>query len=93
MNVPVELQKADSLYTNFLPNYTPISLPFSIEKHLICPNWVLFAQNTPNFQIWAPLSLIKPSIAKPNFAKKEPKRQAHTRIPCQYKNPLPHVDQ
>ena len=34
-----------------------------------------FAQNIPS---WASSSLMKPAIAIPNFAKKHPKRQAHT---------------
>ena len=29
--------KFHSFYTNFLPNYPPISIPFSIEKHQILP--------------------------------------------------------
>ena len=35
VDVPAEPLKFDFLYTNFLPNYSPISIPFSIEKHPI----------------------------------------------------------
>ena len=37
MDVPAEPRKIDFLYTNFLSNYTPISIPFSIENHPILP--------------------------------------------------------
>ena len=37
----------------------------------------------PIYVIWAHLSLMKPPIAIPNFAKKHPKRQAHIRTPSQ----------
>ena len=75
VDVPAGPRKSDYLYTNFLPNFLPISIPFSKEKH----------------PIWAPLSLMKtpPPIAIPNFVKKWPKRQAHIRIPCQCENSPP----
>ena len=31
VDVPAEPQKSDYLYTNFLPNFPPISIPFSKE--------------------------------------------------------------
>ena len=37
VDVPAEPRKSDFLYTNFSPNYPPISIPFSIEKHPILP--------------------------------------------------------
>ena len=37
VDVPAEPWKFDFLYTNFLPNYPPISIPFSTEKHPILP--------------------------------------------------------
>ena len=53
MDVPAEPRKFNFLYINFSPNYPPISIPFSIEKHPILSKigWFLqcFAQNTPNF--------------------------------------------
>ena len=78
VDVPTGPRKSDYLYTNFLPNFPPISIPFSKEKHPIWPNWVLFTiicpQIHPIYVIWAPSSPMKtPPIAIPNFAKKHPK--------------------
>ena len=82
MDVPARPRKSDYLYTNFLPNFPPISIPFSKEKH---PIWIKlgafykkFAQNTPNLcNLGSFVSDENPPIAIPNFAKKRPKRQAH----------------
>ena len=35
MDVPAGPRKSDYLYTNFLPNFPPINIPFSKEKHPI----------------------------------------------------------
>ena len=63
VDVPAELRKSDFLYSNFLPNYPPISVPFSIEKHPILPKLGAFYHNLlkihPIFSIWAPSSLMK----------------------------------
>ena len=63
VDVPAGPRKSDYLYTNFLPNFPPISIPFSKEKHIIWPNWVLFYNNLPQihpiYVIWAPSSLMK----------------------------------
>ena len=86
VDVPAGPRKSDYLYTNFLLNFPPISIPFSKEKHPIWPNWVLFTIICPKYtQIYNK----KPPIAIPNFAKKRPKRQAHIRIPCQCDNVRP----
>ena len=45
MDVPAEPRKSDFLYINFSPNYQPISIPFSIEKHLILPKLGAFYNN------------------------------------------------
>ena len=45
VNVPAEPQKSDFLYTNFSPNYPPISIPFSIEKQPILPKLGAFYNN------------------------------------------------
>ena len=48
LDVPAEPQKFDFLYTNFLPNYSPItatSIPFLIEKHPILPKLGAFYNN------------------------------------------------
>ena len=42
MDVPAEPRKFDFLYTNFSPNYPPISIPFTIEKHQILPKFGAF---------------------------------------------------
>ena len=95
VDVPAGPQKSDYLYTNFLPNFPPISIPFSNEKHQILIELGAFYNNLPKihpiYVIWAPSSLMKPPppIAIPIFAKKCPKSQAHIRIPCQCENPPP----
>ena len=81
-NVPAGPQKSDFLYTNFLPNFPPVSTPFLQEKHPILTNLGAFCNNLPKmhqiYVICAPSSLMKnPLTALPNFAKKCPKRQAH----------------
>ena len=45
LDVPAKPQKFDFLYTNFSPNYPPISIPFSIEKHPILPKLGAFYNN------------------------------------------------
>ena len=90
--MPAGPQKSDYLYTNFLPNFPPISIPSSNEKHPILIKLGAFCNKLPKihpiYVIWAPSSLMKPPpIAIPIFAKKCPKRQAHIRIPCQCENP------
>ena len=92
VDVPAGPWKSDYLYTNLLPNFPPISIPFSKEKHPIWIKLGVFYNNLPKihpiYVIWAPPSLMKtPPIAIPNFAKKCPKRQAHIRIPCRCENP------
>ena len=92
VDVPAGPWKSDYLYTNFLPNFPPISIPFLKEKHPIWIKLGAFYNNLPKihpiYVIWAPSSLMKaPPIAIPNFAKKCPKRQAHIPIPCQCENP------
>ena len=92
VDVPARRRKSDFLYTNFLPNFPPISIPF-LQKHPILTKLGAYYNDLPKihliYVIWAPSSLMNPPIAIPNFAKKRPKRQAHIRIPCQCKNPPP----
>ena len=59
----------------FLPNYPPISIPFSKEKHPILTKLGALYNNLPKihpiYVIWAPSSLMKtPPIALPTFAQK-----------------------
>ena len=45
VDVPAKPRKSDFLYTNFSPNYPPINIPFSIEKHPILPKLGAFYNN------------------------------------------------
>ena len=62
-DVPAGPRKSDYLYTNFLPNFPPISIPFSKEKHPILIKLGAFYNNLPKihpiYVIWAPSSLMK----------------------------------
>ena len=92
MNVPAGPRKSDFLYTNFLTNFPPISIPFLKERHPILTKLGAFCNNLPKihqiFVIWVPSSLIKLLIAIPNFAKKRPKGR-HICIPYQCETPPP----
>ena len=61
--MPAGPRKSDYLYTNFLPNFPPISIPFSKEKHPILIKLGIFYNNLPKihpiYVIWAPSSLMK----------------------------------
>ena len=63
VDVPARPRKSDYLYTNFLPNFPPISIPFSKEKHPIWIKLGAFYNNLPKihpiYVIWAPSSLMK----------------------------------
>ena len=72
-------RKLDFLYTNFSPDYPPISILFSIEKHPILSKLDVFYNNLLKFNLGSFVSDENPPIAIPNFAKKRPKRQAHNR--------------
>ena len=71
MDVPAGPRKSDYLYTNFLPNFPPISIPFSKEKHPILIKLGAFYNNLPKihpiYVIWAPSSLM-------NFREKVPQK-------------------
>ena len=62
-DVPAGSRKSDYLYTNFLPNFPPISIPFLKEKHPILIKLGAFYNNLPKihpiYVIWAPSSLMK----------------------------------
>ena len=92
VDVPAGPRKSDYLYTNFLPNFPPISIPFSKEKHPIWIKLGAFYNNLPKihpiYVIWAPSSLMKTPRSLYQISRKSaPKRQAHIRIPCQCENP------
>ena len=63
VDVPAGLRKSDYLYTNFLPNFPPISIPFLKENHPIWIKLGVFYNNLhkihPIYVIWAPSSLMK----------------------------------
>ena len=59
VDVPAGPRNFDFHYTNFLPNYTPISIPILLEKHLIWPKLGAFS---PAYQ----LSKFPGFIFKPN---------------------------
>ena len=91
VDVPAGPRKSDFFFTNFLPNFPPITIPFLKEKHLILTQLGVFYNNLPKihpiYAIWAPSSWMKTPRSLPNFAKKRPTRQTHVRIPCQCENP------
>ena len=76
-------RKSDFLYTSFTPNFPPISIPFSKEKHQILTKLGAFYNNLPKIHqpnlhnLDSFVSDENPSIGIPNFAKKCTKRQAH----------------
>ena len=47
VDVPAGPRKSDYLYSNFLPNFPPISIPFSKEKHPILIKLGAFYNNLP----------------------------------------------
>ena len=63
VDVPARRRKSDFLYTNILPNFPPISIPFLKEKHPILTNLGAFYNNLPKIHpicvIWAPSSRMK----------------------------------
>ena len=63
VDVPAGPRKSDYLYTNFMPNFPPISIPFLKEKHPILIKLGAFYNNLPKihpiYVIWAPSSLMK----------------------------------
>ena len=78
VDVPAGPRKSDYLYTNFLPNFPPISIPFSKEKHPILIKLGAFYNNLPKmhpiYVIWAPSSLMKTPHRYTNFHKKVPQK-------------------
>ena len=49
VDVPAGPRKSEYLYTNFLPNFPPISIPFSKEKHPIWIKLGAFYNNLPKY--------------------------------------------
>ena len=96
VDVPAGPRKSDYLYTNFLPNFPPISIPFSKEKHPIWIKLGAFYNNLPKihpiYVIWAPSSLMKTPRSLYQISRKSTPKGRHIgpiRIPCQCENPPP----
>ena len=78
VDVPAGPRKSDYLYTIFLPNFPPISIPFSEEKHPIWIKLGAFYNNLPKihpiYVIWAPSSLMKTPDRYTKFREKVPQK-------------------
>ena len=78
VDVPSGPQKSDFIYTNFLPNFSPISIPFLKERHPILNKLGAFNNNLPKihpiYVILAPLSLMNPSHCCTKFCKNTPQK-------------------
>ena len=70
--------KSDFFYTNFLPNFPPISIPFSKEKHPILTKLGAFYKNLPKIHpiyiFWTPSSLMKTPNCYTKFCEKVPQK-------------------
>ena len=81
VDVPAGPRKSDYLYTNFLPNFPPISIPFSKEKHPIWIKLGAFYNNLPKihpiYVIWAPSSLMKTPWSLYQISRKGAPRGRH----------------
>ena len=78
VDVPAGPRKSDYLYTNFLPNFPPITIPFSKERHPILIKLGAFYNNLPKihpiYVIWAPSSLMKTPDRYTKFCEKAPQK-------------------
>ena len=76
VDVPAGPRKSDYLYTNFLPNFPPISIPFSKAPNLT--KLGAFYNNLPQihpiYVIWAPSSLMKTPDRSTKFREKVPQK-------------------
>ena len=81
VDVPAGPRKSDYLYTNFWPNFPPISIPFSKEKHPIWIKLGAFYINLPKihpiYVIWAPSSLMKTSRSLYQISRKSAPKGRH----------------
>ena len=84
MDVPAGPRKSDYLYTNFLPNFPPVSIPFSKEKHPIWIKLGAFYNNLqkihPIYVIWAPSSLMKTPRSLYQISRKGAPKGRHTYV-------------
>ena len=81
VDVPAGPRKSNYLYTNFLPNFPPISIPFLEEKHPIWIKLGAFYNNLPKihpiYVIWAPSSLMKTPRSLYQISRKGAKKGRH----------------
>ena len=84
VDVPAGPRKSDYLYTNFLPNFPPISIPFSKEKHPIWIKLGAFYINLPKihpiYVIWAPWSLMKTPRSLYQISRKSAPKGRHIHV-------------
>ena len=89
--MPAGPRKSGFLYTNFLPNFPPISIPFSKKKHAILTKLGAFYNNLPKthpiYVIWAPSSLMKTPDRYTKFDEKVPQKAGTYTYTCQCENP------
>ena len=92
VDLPAEPRKSDFLYTNFSPNYPPISIPFSKEKHPILPKLGAFYNNLlkihPIFEFGLLRLCWKPTHRYTKFHKKAPQKAGTYRVSAGNMEPL-----
>ena len=78
VDVPAEPWKSNFLYTNFSPNYLPISIPFSMEKHPILSKLAAFYNNLlkihPTFEFGLFRLCWRPTHCYTKFREKTPQK-------------------
>ena len=81
VDVPAGHRESDYLYTNFLSNFPPISIPFSKAQHPILIKLGAFYNNLPKihpiYVIWAPSSLKKTPPSLYQFSRKSVPKGRH----------------
>ena len=88
VDVPARRRKSDFLYTNFLPNFPPINIPFLKKKHPILTKLGAFYNNLPKihpiYVIWAHSTLMKTPRSLYQISRiSAPKGRHIIRIPCE----------
>ena len=81
VDVPAGPRKSDFLYTNFLPNFPPISILISKENHAILTKLGAFLKSLPKihpiYVIWAPSSLMKTPRSLYQISRKSAPKGSH----------------
>ena len=84
VDVPARRQKSDFLYTNLLPNFSPINKSFLQEKHPILTKLGDFYNDLPKihpiYVIWAPSSLMKTPRSLYQISRKSAPKGRHIYI-------------